>query len=58
MNAPSLPRVRAAIRRVSIGDARSLVAETLSLPTTAVVRAHLRQRMTDWQIGHLLPPQD
>lgn len=58
MNAPSLPRVRAAIRRVSIEDARSLVAETLSLPTTAVVRAHLRQRMTDWQIGHLLPPQD
>ncbi|WP_110643804.1 phosphoenolpyruvate--protein phosphotransferase [Salinicola sp. CPA57] len=58
MNAPSLPRVRAAIRRVSIEDARSLVSETLSLPTTAVVRAHLRQRLNDWQIGHLLPPQD
>ncbi|WP_110692701.1 phosphoenolpyruvate--protein phosphotransferase [Salinicola halophyticus] len=58
MNAPSLPRVRAAIRRVSIGDARSLVSETLSLPTTAAVRAHLRQRLNDWQIGHLLPPQD
>ncbi|GHB25002.1 phosphoenolpyruvate--protein phosphotransferase [Salinicola rhizosphaerae] len=58
MNAPSLPRVRAAIRRVPVADARELVAETLTLPTTAVVRAHLRQRLTDWQIAHLLPPQD
>lgn len=58
MNAPSLPRVRAAIRRVSLDDARALVSETLALPTTAVVRAHLRQRLSDWQIAHLLPPQD
>ncbi|WFF40222.1 phosphoenolpyruvate--protein phosphotransferase [Salinicola endophyticus] len=58
MNAPSLPRVRAAIRRVSLDDAKALVQETLGLPTTAAVRAHLRQRLSDWQIAHLLPPQD
>ena len=58
MNAPSLPRVRAAIRRVGLEDAKALVQETLGLPTTAAVRAHLRQRLSDWQIAHLLPPQD
>ncbi|WP_110686953.1 phosphoenolpyruvate--protein phosphotransferase [Salinicola aestuarinus] len=58
MNAPSLSRVRAAIRRVPLDEARELVGETLTLPTAAVVRAHLRQRLSDWQIGHLLPPQD
>ncbi|WP_353981478.1 phosphoenolpyruvate--protein phosphotransferase [Salinicola endophyticus] len=58
MNAPSLPRVRAAIRRVGLDDAKALVQETLGLPTTAAVRAHLRQRLSDWQIAHLLPPQD
>lgn len=58
MNAPSLARVRAAIRRVSLQDARALLDETLQLPTTAAVRAHLRQRLGGWKLAHLLPPED
>ncbi|MCK0767660.1 phosphoenolpyruvate--protein phosphotransferase [Chromohalobacter canadensis] len=58
MNAPSLSRVRAAIRRVSLADTRTLLDETLALPTTAAVRAHLRQRMGEWKLAHLLPPDD
>jgi len=58
MNAPSLSRVRAAIRRVSLADARTLLDETLALPTTAAVRTHLRQRMGEWKLAHLLPPDD
>lgn len=58
MNAPSLARVRAAIRRVSLKDACTLLDETLQLPTTAAVRAHLRQRLGGWKLAHLLPPED
>ena len=58
MNAPSLSRVRAAIRRVSLKDACTLLDETLQLPTTAAVRAHLRQRLGGWKLAHLLPPED
>ncbi|MHB0774607.1 phosphoenolpyruvate--protein phosphotransferase [Halomonas sp. WWR20] len=58
MNAPSLPRVRAAIRRVTLPSAQALVSETLALPTTAAIRSHLRQRLEEWQLAHLLPPRD
>lgn len=58
MNAPSLPRVRAAIRRVSMSAARELVEETLRFTTPTAVRAHLRARFAEWQLTHLLPPRD
>lgn len=58
MNAPSLPRVRAAIRRVPLDAAQALVQETLALNTPRAVRDHLIRRMTEWQLSHLLPPRD
>ncbi|MCG6658639.1 phosphoenolpyruvate--protein phosphotransferase [Halomonas campisalis] len=58
MNAPSLPRVRAAIRRVPLDAAQALVQETLCLNTPRAVRDHLISRMTEWQLAHLLPPRD
>ncbi|WP_148253099.1 phosphoenolpyruvate--protein phosphotransferase [Aidingimonas lacisalsi] len=58
MNAPSLPRVRAAIRRVPMSAAKSLVEETLCLPTPKAVREHLETRLGEWQLTHLLPPKD
>ncbi len=58
MNAPSLPRVRAAIRRVSLKDARTLVDQTLRLDSPGEVRRHLDQRMGEWDLAHLLPPRD
>lgn len=58
MNAPSLPRVRAAIRRVPLAAAQSLVTETLALNTPTAVRAHLDARLGEWQLAHLLPPRD
>jgi len=58
MNAPSLPRVRAAIRRVPLDSARTLVQETLALNTPGAVRAHLIARLSEWQLAHLLPPRD
>ncbi|MBD3898087.1 phosphoenolpyruvate--protein phosphotransferase [Halomonas sp. ML-15] len=58
MNAPSLPRVRAAIRRVPLSAAQSLVSETLTLESPAKVRAHLATRLGEWQLAHLLPPRD
>ncbi|PAU76654.1 phosphoenolpyruvate--protein phosphotransferase [Halomonas salipaludis] len=58
MNAPSLPRVRAAIRRVPLPAAQSLVSETLALESPAKVRAHLAARLGEWQLAHLLPPRD
>ncbi|PMR73010.1 phosphoenolpyruvate--protein phosphotransferase [Billgrantia endophytica] len=58
MNAPSLPRVRAAIRRVSLDAARALVEETLALNTPSAVRSHLFHQLSEWQLAHLLPPRD
>ncbi|MGC3873201.1 phosphoenolpyruvate--protein phosphotransferase [Halomonas sp. GXIMD04776] len=58
MNAPSLPKVRAAIRRVTLTQARTLVEETLQLPTPIAVRAHLTTRFNEWGLAHLLPPED
>jgi len=58
MNAPSLPRVRAAIRRVPLQCARDLVAETLRLDSPGDVRRHLATRLGGWELGHLLPPRD
>ena len=58
MNAPSLPKVRAAVRRVSLQAAQQLVDETLELDSPAAVRKHLDQRMAEWQLSHLLPPRD
>ncbi|WP_108448160.1 phosphoenolpyruvate--protein phosphotransferase [Halomonas sp. BN3-1] len=58
MNGPNLPRVRAAIRRVSREAAAELVEQTLALDTPAEVRAHLASRMQAWQLAHLLPPRD
>ena len=57
MNAPNLARVRAAIRRVSLGSARQLVEETLTQPTPALVHRHLFNRMNEWGLAHLLPPR-
>ena len=57
MNGPNLPRVRAAIRRVSREAAAELVEQTLALDTPAEVRAHLASRMQAWQLAHLLPPR-
>jgi len=58
MNAPSLPRVRAAIRRVSLSDAQQLVDQTLRLDSPGEVRRHLDARMAEWDLAHLLPPRD
>ncbi|UYG09727.1 phosphoenolpyruvate--protein phosphotransferase [Halomonas sp. M4R1S46] len=58
MNAPSLPKVRAAIRRVSQAAARELVEQTLKLDSPAAVGRHLEARMGEWQLRHLMPPQD
>ncbi|GHC18706.1 phosphoenolpyruvate--protein phosphotransferase [Aidingimonas halophila] len=58
MNAPSLPRVRAAIRRVPMSAAKALVKETLCLPTPKAVRDHLEKRLGEWELAHLLPPKD
>ncbi|QJQ96891.1 MULTISPECIES: phosphoenolpyruvate--protein phosphotransferase [Halomonadaceae] len=58
MNAPSLPRVRAAIRRVPLTAAQTLVEETLRFSTPAAVRHHLGKCMERWQLAHLLPPRD
>jgi phosphotransferase system enzyme I (PtsP) len=57
MNAPSLPRVRAAIRRVSHSDACELVTQTLTLESPKAVRRHLATRFGEWQLTHLLPPR-
>lgn len=58
MNAPSLPRVRAAIRRVPLTSAQTLVDETLGLASPREVRMHLEKRMGEWQLAHLMPPRD
>ncbi|MCA1772363.1 MAG: phosphoenolpyruvate--protein phosphotransferase [Halomonas sp.] len=58
MNAPSLPKVRAAIRRVSLKDAKQLLSEVMLLDTPEQVHIHLDKRMDDWQLSHLLPPRD
>ncbi|GAA0626117.1 phosphoenolpyruvate--protein phosphotransferase [Halomonas beimenensis] len=58
MNAPNLPKVRAAIRRVSRDAAQVLVEETLAQPSPARVRRLLEERMGEWQLTHLLPPKD
>ncbi|SHE35335.1 phosphotransferase system, enzyme I, PtsP [Modicisalibacter ilicicola DSM 19980] len=58
MNAPSLPKVRAAIRRVSLAQAQKLVEETLPLATPTAVRAHLTACFDAWGLAHLLPPRE
>ncbi|HIX62325.1 MAG TPA: phosphoenolpyruvate-protein phosphotransferase PtsP, partial [Candidatus Halomonas stercoripullorum] len=58
MNAPSLPRVRAAIRRVSLSAARELVQEAMALHTPSAVRDYLVTRLGEWQLAHLLLPRD
>ncbi|MDT8896303.1 phosphoenolpyruvate--protein phosphotransferase [Halomonas sp. I1] len=58
MNAPSLPKVRAAVRRVTLAAAKQLVEDTLRLDCPLAVRRHLDSRMGEWQLGHLLPPKD
>ena len=58
MNAPSLPRVRAAIRRVSQEAAHRLVEETLRLDSPVAVRRHLNEQLAEWHLAHLLPPSD
>lgn len=56
MNALSLPRVRAAIRRVSLAAAQQLVDDTLALDSPQQVRTFLETRLRKWELGHLLPP--
>ena len=58
MNAPSLPKVRAAIRRVPLSDAEKLLKEVMELDTPAQVHTHLEGRMDEWQLSHLMPPRD
>ncbi|QFT84127.1 Phosphoenolpyruvate-protein phosphotransferase [Halomonas sp. THAF12] len=58
MNAPSLPKVRAAIRRVSQTSAQALVEEVLAEASPLGVRRCLEARMNEWQLAHLLPPKD
>ncbi|MCM5704883.1 phosphoenolpyruvate--protein phosphotransferase [Larsenimonas salina] len=58
MNAPNLPRVRAAIRRVSLESATTLVQEALAQPTPALVHRQLNQRMSQWGLSHLMPPRE
>ncbi|WP_346799296.1 phosphoenolpyruvate--protein phosphotransferase [Halomonas sp. Bachu 37] len=58
MNAPSLPKVRAAIRRVTLADAQQLLNEVLRLATPTQVHQHLEARMDEWQLSHLMPPRD
>ena len=58
MNAPSLPKVRAAIRRVPFTDAQQLLKEVMELDTPAQVHTHLEGRMDEWQLSHLMPPRD
>ncbi|MBK10732.1 MAG: phosphoenolpyruvate--protein phosphotransferase [Cobetia sp.] len=58
MNAPSLPRVRAAIRRVSLSAAQGLVGEVLCQPTADEVHDLLLHRLQAWDLAHLLPPRD
>jgi len=57
MNAPSLPKVRAAIRRVTLVDAKQLLDEIMLLDTPALVHAHLDARMEAWELSHLMPPK-
>ncbi|MDR5899610.1 phosphoenolpyruvate--protein phosphotransferase [Halomonas vilamensis] len=58
MNAPSLPKVRAAIRRVSFSDAQTLLDDIMCLDTPAQVHQHLEARMKAWELSHLMPPKD
>ncbi|KGE78699.1 phosphoenolpyruvate--protein phosphotransferase [Halomonas salina] len=58
MNAPSLPKVRAAIRRVSLTSAQTLVEDALAESSPLGVRRCLEVSMSDWQLAHLLPPKD
>lgn len=58
MNAPSLPKVRAAIRRVTLSDAQTLLGEIMALDTPAEVHRHLERRFDEWELAHLLPPRD
>jgi phosphotransferase system enzyme I (PtsP) len=58
MNAPSLPKVRAAIRRVTLADAQALLDEIMQLDTPVRVHEHLNKRLDEWQLSHLLPPRD
>lgn len=57
MNAPNLPKVRAAIRRVTLVDAKQLLDEIMQLDTPVQVHAHLDARMDAWELGHLMPPK-
>lgn len=57
MNAPNLPKVRAAIRRVTRVDAKQLLDEIIQLDTPTQVHAHLDARMDTWELGHLMPPK-
>ncbi|MYL23752.1 phosphoenolpyruvate--protein phosphotransferase [Vreelandella massiliensis] len=58
MNAPNLPKVRAAIRRVSFRDAQKLLEEIMCLDTPSQVHEHLEARMEAWELSHLMPPKD
>ncbi len=51
MNAPSLPKVRAAVRRVSLAAAKQLVEDTLRLDSPLEVRRHLDRCMGEWQLS-------
>lgn len=57
MNAPNLPKVRAAIRRVTMVDAKQLLDEIMQLDTPAQVHSHLEARMEAWELSHLMPPK-
>ena len=57
MNLASLPRVKAAIRRVSIGQARELLARVLKCASTDQVVGHLGVFMGELGLGWLSGPK-
>ncbi|SFC39617.1 phosphotransferase system, enzyme I, PtsP [Marinospirillum celere] len=57
MNLASLPRVKAAIRRVSVEDARELLKKALSCASTDQVIGHLGVFMNDLGLGWLAGPK-
>ncbi len=57
MNLASLPRVKAAIRRVKVTDARQLLDKTLACASTDQVVGHLGVFMNDLGLGWLAGPR-
>jgi phosphotransferase system enzyme I (PtsP) len=57
MNLASLPRVKAAIRRVKVSEARDLLEKVLGCASTDQVVGHLGVFMNDLGLGWLAGPK-